>query len=106
MWLRPKMGERERERERERETPLCPWGPAYFGVAVERARFVKQKQGPFYQLAMKPTGQPHILSQGEQGMEGPPLPPGSGGQVVRRWEAGRLGLLTQKTHHTRTKGPI
>ena len=34
-------------------------------VSVRRAKFVVQKQGPFYQLAVKSTGQPHILSQGE-----------------------------------------
>ena len=38
-------------------------------VAVRRARFVVQKQGLFYQLAVKSTGQPHVLSQGKQGME-------------------------------------
>lgn len=33
-----------------------------------------------------------------------PESPGSGGEVVRRWEAERL--LAQKIHHTSTKGPL
>ena len=71
----------------------------------KESRVCAQKQGPFYQLAVKSTGQPHVLSQGEQGWRAFGSHPASpGGQVVRRWEAERL--LAQKTHHTSTKGPL
>ena len=76
-------------------------------VAVRRARFVVRKQGLFYQLAVKSIGQPHILSQGEQGMESLLAPTLSHrAQVGRLLGDGRQRLLAQKTHHTSTKGPL
>lgn len=62
MPLRPKTGERL-------------WEPACSRVAVEKATFVEPRQGPFYHLAVKPTGWPHILSQEVKGMAGTPPPP-------------------------------
>ena len=81
MWLRPETGERS----------FCVPEDLHTVCGSKESRVRAQKQGPSYQLAVKSTGQPHVLSQGEQGWRAfGPHPASPGGQGVRRWEAERL----------------
>lgn len=95
MWLRPETGERSFCVPEDLHT-LC--GSKESKVCGAEAGSVLSASSEVHRPASytQPRG---------VGAFGPhPESPGSGGEVVRRWEAERL--LAQKIHHTSTKGPL
>ena len=98
MWLRPETGERAFCVPKDLHT-LC--GSKESKVCGAETRSVLSASSEVHRPASR--------TQPRQAGDGEPFGPhpeslGSGGQVVRRWEAERL--LAQKTHYTSTKGSL